>query len=68
MSLHAVWHKHIDVSLTGSANADTSVWEVMTNDMLQMFLKLPQTATKTVCRCIITLSASLDWKQFIQLM
>lgn len=39
-----MWHEGIDVSLTGSASADKSVWEFMTNYMLQIFLKQLWTA------------------------
>lgn len=62
-----MWHECIDASLTGSGNADMSVWEVMTNDMLQIFLKLLQIAKKKKSlKCVITLGASSVWKQFIQ--
>lgn len=63
-----MWQEGIGVSLTGSANADMTVWEFMTNYMLQIFLKLLQIAKKKKksLKCVITLGASLDWKQFIQ--
>lgn len=41
-----MWQEGIDASLTGSANADMTVWEFMTNYMLQIFLKLLQIAKK----------------------
>lgn len=63
-----MWHKCIDLSLTGRANADMSVLEFMTNDTLLIFLKSLQIAKKkkNSLKYVIILCASLDWKQFIQ--